>query len=235
MNHEPSVLDYVKSLFRGKPIAIPAADQTLRDSQLLEEPPLEHLEQLVLPDQQLAPAPVPEAAVVKRFTFPWRSLVALGLAIAAQISLQPGPSRTWMPGVILYVLSAGCLVWAVLSGELKPAELPEEQDQVEDYRVRARWLYASLPLALAAFLTLGGNRFNAAERHFVGIGNHFYLPGILAGRISIYGLVAMAEGTSALALEAVHLSLDIAGGSLRPSDRVLPHLSDQSGATRDGQ
>lgn len=156
MNREPSVLDYVKSLFRGKPIAIPAADPLTQASQLLEDQPLE---QPVIPDEQAAPAPVPEA-VVRRFTLPWRSLVALGLAVAAQISLQPGPSRTWMPGVILYALSAGCLVWAVLSGELKPAGLPEEQGQTEDYRVRARWLYVSLPLALAAFLTLGGNRFN---------------------------------------------------------------------------
>jgi hypothetical protein len=31
----------------------------------------------------------------------------------------------------------------------------------EDYRVRARWLYISLPLALVAFLTLGGNRFTS--------------------------------------------------------------------------
>jgi hypothetical protein len=156
MNREPSVLDYVKSLFRGKPIAIPAADQLPQDTQPLVEQPLG---QPVIPDEQVAPAPVPEV-VVRRFTLPWRSLLALGLAIAAQISLLPGPSRTWMPGVILYVLSAGCLVWAVLSGELKPPDLPEEQGQAEDYRVRARWLYVSLPLALAAFLTMGGNRFS---------------------------------------------------------------------------
>jgi 4-amino-4-deoxy-L-arabinose transferase-like glycosyltransferase len=151
MNREPSVLDYVKSLLRGKPIAIPTAEELSQPSPPLEGQPLE---QSVMTDE-------PPESPVRRFTLPWRSLLALGLAMAAQISLQPGPNRTWMPGVILYVLSAGCLVWAVLKGELKPAELPEEQAQAEDYRVRARWLYISLPLALAAFLTLGGNRFNA--------------------------------------------------------------------------
>ncbi len=157
MNHEPSVLDYVKSIFRGKPIKIPAADESALPSQPLVEQPLE---QPVMADEQAAPAPAPEVPA-RRFTLPWRSLLALGLAMAAQISLEPGANRTWMPGVILYVLSAACLVWAVLKGELSPTELPEEQGKNEDYRVRARWLYISLPLALAAFLTLGGNRFNA--------------------------------------------------------------------------
>jgi hypothetical protein len=43
---------------------------------------------------------------------------------------------------------------------LVAADLPEAEENPEDYRVRARWLYISLPLALAAFLTMGGNRFN---------------------------------------------------------------------------
>jgi hypothetical protein len=210
MNREPSVLDYVKSLFRGKPIPIPAVDESPVPPQPLVEQPLE---QPIMADEQATPAPAPEVPA-RRFTLPWRSLLALGLAIAAQISLEPGPNRNWIPGVILYLLSAGCLVWAVLKGELSPTEMPEKQGQNEDYRVRARWLYISLPLALAAFLTLGGNRFNTlnvilwvlaafftclafwqGEYPFVGwwrwLKQHFHLPWKLS--ISAWTLLVVAS------------------------------------------
>jgi hypothetical protein len=156
MNQEPTVLDYVKSLFRGKPLAIPLLEETTRvpvaTQELLPEPPVE-----------VSRAPVPASSTDRtspRITLPWRSLLALVFALAAQISLQPRPDRTWIPGVILYLVAAGWLVWAAWKGEWTPADLPEAEGHIEDYRVRARWLFVSLPLALVAFLTLGGNQFN---------------------------------------------------------------------------
>ncbi len=85
----------------------------------------------------------------------WR----LGLPWRLRFPYNRDPNRTWLPGVILYLCAAGWLVWAAWKGEWVPADLPEAEVRPEDYRVRARWLYLSLPLALAAFLTLGGNRF----------------------------------------------------------------------------
>ena len=155
MNREPTVLDYVKSLFRGKPLAIPSPDEAPQATQPLSEPPQE---QLVVADEQAAPDETPGLRT-PGVAFPWRSLLALGIALAAQISLQPRPNRTWLPGVILYICAAGWLAWAAWKGEWVPADLPEAEVRPEDYRVRARWLYLSLPLALVAFLTLGGNRF----------------------------------------------------------------------------
>jgi len=156
MNQEPSVLDYVKSLLRGKPLAIPSVVETTQVSQGAEEQPQE---QPLSIDENIAPVTELEQPS-KKFSLPWWSLVALGIALIAQISLQPRQNRTWTLGVILYLFAAGCLVWAAWKGEWTPAELPEAQDHPEDYRVRARWLYISLPLALAAFLALGGNKFN---------------------------------------------------------------------------
>jgi hypothetical protein len=110
-------------------------------------------------DQQVVPTQEPSRRS-PGVVFPWRSLLALGFALVAQISLMPRPNRAWIPGVILYVCAAGWLAWAAWNGEWVPAALPEVEAHLEDYRVRARWLYISLPLALAAFLTLGGNQFN---------------------------------------------------------------------------
>jgi hypothetical protein len=159
MNREPSVLDYVKSLFRGKPLAIPPPVEPSLATQPLEEELQEgyQAQPLIVADLP-ALAPTPEHPSIK-FTFPWRSLLALAIALIAQISLQPRPNRVWLPGFILYCWAAGVMIWAVWKGEWAPAELPEADEHPEDYRVRARWLYISLPLALAAFLTLGGNRF----------------------------------------------------------------------------
>jgi hypothetical protein len=168
MNREPSVLDYLKSLLRGKPLAIPSSEKTPQltqsDGEKLQ-PQAEMVTGTAHEPHETVPAqsePVvkPETRLQK-ISLPWRSLIALGLAIAAQISLQPRPDREWLSGVILYALAAGWLAWAAWRGEWSATALPEAQSHPEDYRVRARWLYLSLPVALAAFLTMGGNLFTS--------------------------------------------------------------------------
>jgi hypothetical protein len=155
MNREPTVLDFVKSLFRGKPLAIPELPESPEVSQPFAEQSPE-------PPDEAVEKPVPEKTgeqPASGVIFPWRALLALGFALLAQISLMPRPDRAWIPGVILYLCSAGLLVWSVLKGEWVLAELPEAEQRPEDYRLRTRWLYIGLPLALAAFLAMGGNRF----------------------------------------------------------------------------
>jgi Dolichyl-phosphate-mannose-protein mannosyltransferase len=155
MNREPTVLDYVKSFFRGKPLPIPPLEETTPAPQAEVE---QTQEQPVSVSEQPVPSVTPKPRS-PAFSFPWRSLIALGIALVAQISLEPRPNRSWIAGVILYVWAAGWLVWAIWRGEWVPAPLPEAEVRPDDYRVRARWVYVSLPLALTAFLTLGGNRF----------------------------------------------------------------------------
>jgi hypothetical protein len=155
MNREPTVLDYVKSLFRGKPLAIPANQGTPEVPQPVAEQPHE---QSVAVNEQIASSQE-QKSHIPDVVFPWRSLMALGIALVAQISLLPRPNRAWMPGIILYLCAAGWLAWSSSKKEWVPADLPEAEDHPEDYRVRSRWLYISVPLALVAFLTLGGNRF----------------------------------------------------------------------------
>lgn len=163
MNREPTVLDYVKSLLRGKPLAIPSPEEVLEPPRPAIEPAQAPIE-TTAPNQTPTEIPTPITLPVpspQGVSLPWRSLVALGLALAAQISLQPGPDRTWLPGVILYALAASWLIWSTWKDEWSAAALPEAISHAEDYRVCARWLYISLPLALAAFLTLGGNLFTS--------------------------------------------------------------------------
>ena len=155
MNREPTVLDFVKSLFKGKLLAIPSSPELPEPSQLLAE------EAQQAPDQVLEPVAPQEVKRSGLFTlaFPWQSLLALGLALVAQVSLLPRSNRAWIPGVILYACTAGWLAFTSWKGEWSPADLPAAESYPEDYRVRSKWLYASLPLALVAFLLMGGNRF----------------------------------------------------------------------------
>ncbi len=155
MNREPTVLDFVKSLLRGKPLSIPEVQETPEVSQQFTVQPQEQPQEAI---DQAAPEGIPEQRV-PRVIFPWHALLALGIALAAQISLMPRPNRAWLPGVILYLCAAVVLTWSVWKGEWLPAELPEAEEHPEDYRVHSRWLYISLPLALAAFLSLSGNQF----------------------------------------------------------------------------
>ena len=101
---EPSVLDYVKSLFRfgnGKPIQIPSEQilsprQVEKKQSLFENPPqvqpLDTVQQEPVfvetpsTDLQLAPEPVEEGPVTP---FPWRSLLAFMLAWMAQRTFEP--------------------------------------------------------------------------------------------------------------------------------------------------
>ncbi len=157
MNREPSVLDFFKSLLRGKPIPIPSTEETPLSTQPeTEQPPIEPIKV----EEGITPAQT-SAKPFARVIFPWRSLLALGVALVAQISLQPRPNRQWILGLILYLLAAGWLTWAAWRQEWVPAELPSSEARPEDYSVRARWLYIALPLALVAFLLLGGNRFTS--------------------------------------------------------------------------
>jgi hypothetical protein len=151
---EPSVLDYLKD--RLRPWRKP-------DHPLPKEPLGESVDKEVVQPSEVA-RPVQAVAVEKQagppIRLPWRSFLALGLAMLAQITLQPGPNRDWLPGVLLYLASAASLVWSVLQDEWKLAPLPEGQSRSDPLTVR--WVPAVVGLLLAGlvFLTSGGNRLN---------------------------------------------------------------------------
>ena len=151
MNREPTVLDFVKSIFRGKVLAIPTRHEVADTPQTPVEQPAQPPEPQVTKEMKQSQLP--------EFVFPWRSLLALGLALVAQVALLPRPNRAWIPGVILYTCAAGWLALVSWKREWTPANLPGAQQRPEDYRIRSKMLYVSLPLALVAFLLLGGNRF----------------------------------------------------------------------------
>lgn len=170
MTQEPSVLDYIKAKltpWRGPAPKIPTVEEIEEPS-----PPQEMnkvAEQRVTPASTRAiskePAPVLAGELESgQVSWPWRVISALGVALIAQGSLQPGLDRSWMLGLILYLLAFVLLIWTGWQSELFVAQLPNDAGQQDD-SYSSRFVYnpiaflLSLSLALFAFLTFGGNRF----------------------------------------------------------------------------
>jgi len=125
--------------------------------------------QLVVDQQALASleynaAPIAEPAaqeallpLAQRIAVPWVPLVAFGLALLAQLSLEPGPQRTWTMGAVLYLLSAVCLGVSARRGEWALAPLPGGEKCLDPLTVRTAGLISSLIFGLAAFWAFGDN------------------------------------------------------------------------------
>ena len=109
-----------------------------------------------------APVAVMEPAVAKTAQpnrLPWRSLLALVLALLGQRSWDAVPDRTAGVGLVLYALALGMLVWAYLSREWALAPVLETGSGSDKMQVRRLPLMLGIPLALAAFITLSNNLF----------------------------------------------------------------------------
>jgi hypothetical protein len=163
MSQEPTVLDYVKALltpWRGAPPAIPPVNEEGRvdigygSDADLERTPLQEgyepsTDKLTTIDE----------VVTGVTSVPWRTFGALGLGLVAQLSLEPGPGRTWGLGLGLYILAAAMAIWANLRGEWQLPPYPAVLKQMDHYSVRQVYLWIGLISAVLAFLTFGGNRF----------------------------------------------------------------------------
>jgi hypothetical protein len=160
---EPSVLDYVKSRlmpWKYPKIEFPDpssdADEPAVQPALAAQPEPEPIEAL-----EVSPEPEPhrEPLAVSGVPTPWRSLLALLFACAAQFSLRPGPERDWVPGVILLTIAMAFLIWSNLRGEWKAIPLPPSSEEVDPIKINNLFLMASAVFSLAAFASFGVLRF----------------------------------------------------------------------------
>ncbi|MBI5935059.1 MAG: glycosyltransferase family 39 protein [Chloroflexi bacterium] len=143
---EPTVLDYVKSIFKdwaSFTAFLRAWSERADTTQLVETSSAEE------PSfSDLRPST----------TFPWRSLLALLLALLAQRSFEP-PAQNGMIGVPLYIAAFALIIWAFIRGEWTPAPLPALQTNADSLGVRSIELILALVFGAAAFWALSENRF----------------------------------------------------------------------------
>jgi hypothetical protein len=91
--------------------------------------------------------------------FPWVTVGAVVLALIAQLSLEPSPSRTAWPGIVLYAGSLGCLIAAIIRGEWRLVDLKKPTGESLSTQIQFEFLFSSFFLAILAFLLFGNGIF----------------------------------------------------------------------------
>ena len=140
MMDEPSLLDYLKDrlnprrLLKGEksPLVVPAAPLAE-----VETPPTRHSNLAALP---------------------WRSLLALALALAGQRFFEPGVAQPRL-GIGFYLVAAGLLITALIKREWGMPSLKPVNDQRLITSVRKTPLFIFVPLLVITFFSFSGNRF----------------------------------------------------------------------------
>ncbi len=177
-SREPTVLDYLKSKLsfgRGPSIEIPPPPEELLEPQsemasaaalpvggaatpnpsLLVESPTSSATLLARPAGPVARS---VGAAVAAAAFPWRPLLALGIALLAQHFYEP-PSPAPVAGTTMYIVALALLAWAVVRSEWTLAPLLESTSDVDPLTFRRTAFFASIPFAILAFLFFTGNLF----------------------------------------------------------------------------
>jgi 4-amino-4-deoxy-L-arabinose transferase-like glycosyltransferase len=133
---EPSVLDYVKSKLnfqRREDIEIP-------------------------PDRPESPQALKETS--KGRSWHWRPLLALGLALVGQATLESRNNGA-MVGIVFYLAAFGLLGLVILRSEWKLISLPCIESRVDPMTIHLKTLLLALLMALLAFLAFSGNLFTS--------------------------------------------------------------------------
>src|SRR5688572_5158480 len=158
MNQEPSVLDFVKARIHDWQHRILHPSDSVEEVTKPSEFWLDNTEERVVVQAE------PQQTFTEPLRFPWLVLLALGLGLVGQISLEPklASERPWQTGVVFYVLAGLLLVWVNSRHEWA---LPSWKEDVHNAMLERTFLNSSiafliaLALSLTAFLAFGGNRF----------------------------------------------------------------------------
>ncbi len=149
---EPSVLDFVKSIFKDWD-SFSNFIRSLSDERRRQEMNRVLAEEAL----ELEPQPAPVAFIAAR-RFPWRSLFAFGLAVIAQSMFEPPSVNTGL-AIGFYILALAMLVWSVLESEWTLASLQPDYSSSDPQTVHIFALMFGVVLSIAAFISLGGDLF----------------------------------------------------------------------------
>ncbi len=188
---EPTVWDYIKAKltpWRGPAPTIP--------SDLNEDGPREPSVEFETRETpriaERSTARVFQSVFPKVTYWPWRSFIALALALVAQFSLEVRPNRTFVTGIILYAVSLAWLFWACWQGEWKAAPIPKEEVRKDPLTVHFNLLVGGVAVSILAYLMLDGN-------HFTGLNFTLWIAAILLSLASFWtGGSAIRSGLATL-------------------------------------
>ena len=166
-NDEQSLLDYLKAKLKfwerseKNQISVATGSQEGKASTKddLTASQAEPDEPIAIRSKNLAAANRPLAKDSQPYRFPWRSMLALSLALLGQRAFEPTPNRAVVIGLVLYGFGLAWLILAYLRKEWILAPSLEIGTGSDTLRVRRLPLILGVGLSVAAFLTLNNNLF----------------------------------------------------------------------------
>jgi len=144
--NEPSILDYLKSklgMTAGEEIEFPADEFDAPASMYKAE------------TQETEDS---QYAIRQPRYWPWRSLLALLIALMGQSAFDP-PRHSSGAGMILFFAAFIALGFAYVHKEWRLPVLRDDEIPLDDLLFRKKAFFWALPFMLAAFFTFTGNRF----------------------------------------------------------------------------
>ncbi len=144
---EPTVLDYFKSIFkdwRSFSAFVRAWANRADTAQMVE---------VAADVADAAPAAEPSSFILHPSSFPWRSLLALFLALFAQRMFEP-PTQSAQLGVPFYLMAGALTLWAFRRGEWVPAPLPLAESRADPLTVRTGTFALSILFSGLAFVAM---------------------------------------------------------------------------------
>ena len=148
--NEPSVLDYVKSIFKNWASFrnfVQAVFERRDTTQWVE---------MEVPAVKAAAASPAVSSGLRRF--PWFTLLVLVLALAGQKTFEP-PQKSYVHGIIFYVSALGLALLALRRGEWSLIPPPADETHTDLFSVRIMPFVLSLFLSVMTFYTMSGNLF----------------------------------------------------------------------------
>src|SRR5688500_2714052 len=146
--NEPSVLDYLKSVFKNwnafKNFVKAIFER--RDTTQLIETEVSTVEDGIASH---------DSSFDLKW-FPWRTLFVLLLALAGQKMFEP-PQQLYYVGIVLYISALGMLLLALRHGEWSLTSLPPDETRMDSFSVRVVPFVLSLLFGAAAFYKMSGN------------------------------------------------------------------------------
>ncbi len=149
--NEPSVLDLYKSVTKDWTSFFNFI-RSLWDARRRAELNRALVDEMAQPEE-----PQPEEPA-RADHFPWRSTLALFIALVAQFSLEPQYHQASL-GLALYIFAIGFVLWAHHNDEWHLPALPVFKQTPDDLTTRLIPFLLSIVLALAAFFDFGGDKF----------------------------------------------------------------------------
>lgn len=176
---EPSVLDYFISrikFWEKSTLSLAESELAIDDSSLItadsKTKTVKRVEHKAHLEKKAKPVvtedvAVPDSAIPAiNYLIPWLSVVALVLAVIAQMLLEPSPNRSAIPGLVLYLLAAGALIYANIRREWVVDNHRSEVLPGFNLTLRIDFLFMALIMAVMSFVLFGNGHFTFLNTGF---------------------------------------------------------------------